>query len=168
MDLMTIIFFALAIIALITSFVANKKNTKKALHMARNMMKNIFVDIAGVLLGIGLITTLLTPELIQNTIGKTNAFLSTIIGALTGSITLIPAFVAFPLVKSFLDMGINLTTATAFLTTLTMVGFVTIPLEKDAFGMEFTLKRNTLSFFAAIIIATIMGGILIDSITKET
>lgn len=160
MDLMTLIFFLVAIGALVVSFLANKKNTKKALNMARNMMKNIFLDIAGVLLGIGLITTLLTPELIQNTIGKANAYLATLIGALMGSITLIPAFVAFPLVKSFIDMGISMMPATAFLTTLTMVGFVTIPLEKDAFGKNFTIKRNLLSFVAAIVIATVMGGIL--------
>lgn len=161
MDIMTIVFFALAMTAVLISFKANGKKTKKALSMARNMMKNIFLDIFGILLGIGLLTTLLTPEILHNTIGKANNFLATIIAALTGSITLIPAFAAFPLVKSFLDMGIDLMPATAFLTTLTMVGFVTIPLEKDAFGKSFTIRRNLLSFVSAIIIASIIGGVLI-------
>ncbi|NLX74993.1 MAG: permease, partial [Synergistaceae bacterium] len=45
----------------------------------------------------------------------------------------------------------------AFLTTLTMVGIVTFPLEKKEFGTKFTAIRNGFSFIFAIIIALIMG-----------
>jgi len=54
--------------------------------------------------------------------------------SLIGTITLIPAFVAFPLVGSLMDSGAGIVTLTAFLTTLTMVGFVTFPLESRTFN----------------------------------
>jgi len=73
---------------------------------------------------------------------------------------LIPAFVAFPLVGSFVDVGASIIPAVAFLTTLTMVGIVTFPLEKKEFGFKFSLVRNILSFISALLIAAVMGVIL--------
>ena len=61
----------------------------------------------------------------------TIVFYVTVIAALVGSITLIPAFVAFPLVGSLVDVGAGILPAAAFLTTLTMVGMVTFPLKKE-------------------------------------
>jgi len=48
----------------------------------------------------------------------------------------------------------------AFLTTLTMVGFATFPIEKEYFGTKFTIYRNLFSFFASISVALLMGVIL--------
>jgi uncharacterized membrane protein YraQ (UPF0718 family) len=50
--------------------------------------------------------------------------------------------------------------AVAFLTTLTMVGVVTYPLESREFGAQFALTRNVLSFISALMIAAVMGVIL--------
>jgi uncharacterized membrane protein YraQ (UPF0718 family) len=86
--------------------------------------------------------------------------MSSIIAAIAGSITLIPAFVAFPLVGSLVNVGASIIPAVAFLTTLTMVGVVTFPLEKKEFGVKFALVRNLLSFVAALLIAMAMGVIL--------
>ena len=72
----------------------------------------------------------------------------------------IPAFVAFPLVGSFVDVGASIVPAVAFLTTLTMVGIVTFPLEKKEFGFKFALIRNAFSFVAALLIAAVMGVVL--------
>jgi uncharacterized membrane protein YraQ (UPF0718 family) len=63
-------------------------------------------------------------------------------------------------VGSFVDAGASIVPAVAFLTTLTMVGVVTIPLEKKEFGLKFTVARNILSFVAAMIIAVTMGVLL--------
>ncbi|MFS8541992.1 MAG: permease, partial [Tissierellales bacterium] len=89
-----------------------------------------------------------------------NTFISTIVSALAGSITLIPAFVAFPLVGSLVDAGASIIPAVAFLTTLTMVGLVTFPLEKREFGLKFAIIRNIFSFVFAILIALAMGVIM--------
>ena len=79
------------------------------------------------------------------------------VSAAVGSVTLIPAFVAFPLVGSLIDVGASIVPAAAFLTTLTMVGVVTFPLEKREFGIKFALTRNLLSFGFAVVIALVMG-----------
>ena len=100
------------------------------------------------------------PETIKSVLGSANTLMSTVVSALVGSITLIPAFVAFPLVGSLVDAGASIIPGVAFLTTLTMVGVVTFPLEKKEFGAKFALTRNVLSFGFAIIIALTMGVIL--------
>lgn len=71
--------------------------------------------------------------------------MSTVVSALVGSITLIPAFVAFPLVGSLVDVGASIVPAVAFLTTLTMVGIVTFPLEKKEFGQNLRLPETLLA-----------------------
>nr|WP_255688743.1 permease [Tepidanaerobacter sp. GT38] len=123
-------------------------------------MKNMVGQIIGILLLIGLILTFIPPEVIKSTLGESNTFISTIVSALAGSITLIPAFVAFPLVGSLVDAGASIIPAVAFLTTLTMVGLVTFPLEKREFGLKFATIRNIFSFVFAVIIALVMGVIM--------
>jgi uncharacterized membrane protein YraQ (UPF0718 family) len=59
-----------------------------------------------------------------------------------------------------MEAGAALTAIAAFLTTLTMVGFATFPIEKEYFGTKFTIYRNLFSFFAAISVALLMGVIL--------
>ncbi len=59
-----------------------------------------------------------------------------------------------------MDVGASIVPAVAFLTTLTMVGIVTFPLEKKEFGFKFALIRNVLSFVMALIIAAAMGVLL--------
>jgi len=127
---------------------------------AKGMMQNMISDIVGILLLIGLILTLIPKETIKSLLGGTNVLLSTIGSAIVGTITLIPAFIAFPFVGSLKDNGANIVTITAFLTTLTMVGFITFPLEKQTFGLKFTIYRNSISFVAAIFIALGLGVIL--------
>jgi uncharacterized membrane protein YraQ (UPF0718 family) len=130
------------------------------MKMAKGMMKNMIGEIIGILFLIGLILTFIPPVTIKEVLGKSNLFISTVASAIIGSITLIPAFVAFPLVGSFIDAGASIVPGVAFLTTLTMVGFVTFPLEKQEFGLKFALVRNGLSFIFAIIISLTMGVLI--------
>lgn len=124
------------------------------------MMKSIGSDIVAVLLLIGLILTLIPPETMSTFLGSNDNIVSTVVAAAVGTITLIPAFVAFPLAGSLMEAGAGIMPIVAFITTLTMVGIVTIPLEKREFGTKFTVLRNGLSFIFAIAIAAVMGVIL--------
>ena len=82
------------------------------------------------------------------------------VSALFETITIIPAFIAFPLIGTLVGAGVGIVPSVAFLTTLTMVGVVTFPLEKKKFVMKFTIVRNVLSFLFAIIIALAIGVII--------
>ncbi|NLA42226.1 MAG: permease [Smithella sp.] len=160
MDIFTVGFWVVAIILTVISFVKSKKKTLGAMKQAKTMMSSMVGDIIAIIFLIGIVLTFIPPETIKSVMGSTNTLLSTSISALVGSITLIPAFVAFPLVGSLVDVGASIVPAVAFLTTLTMVGIVTFPLEKKEFGTKFALTRNALSFGFAIVIALTMGVIL--------
>ena len=80
--------------------------------------------------------------------------------ALLGTISMIPNLIALPLAGSLINSGASYTTIAAFLTTLTMVGIVTMPLEIKLLGKKITFWRNLLAFFFAIIIALIIGFLM--------
>ncbi|ANX01664.1 permease [Thermoclostridium stercorarium subsp. leptospartum DSM 9219] len=160
MDIFTASLWGITGLTFIASLVKDKQKTFNSMKMAKGMMKNMVGQIVGILLLIGLILTFIPPEVIKSTLGESNTFISTIVSALAGSITLIPAFVAFPLVGSLVDAGASIVPAVAFLTTLTMVGLVTFPLEKREFGLKFATIRNIFSFVFAILIALAMGVIM--------
>lgn len=149
----TAIFFAI-------SFFKDKKRTKQALKMALGMGRGMLVSILSIIFLIGLILTILPPEDIAEFVERQSLMLATVVSALFGTITLIPAFIAFPLVGTLVHAGVGIVPAVAFLTTLTMVGIVTFPLEKREFGLKFAAVRNGLSFLFAILIALVMGVII--------
>jgi len=159
-DIFSVGFWVVAIILTVISFIKSKKKTLGAMKQAKTMMSSMVGDIIAIIFLIGIVLTFIPPETIKSVMGSANTLLSTSISALVGSITLIPAFVAFPLVGSLVDVGASIVPAVAFLTTLTMVGIVTFPLEKKEFGTKFALTRNALSFGFAIVIALTMGVIL--------
>ncbi len=160
MDIFTLIFLLAAIVLTAISLIKSKQKTFAAMKKSKKMMGSMLSQIVGIIFLIGLILTFIPPSTIESVMGSSKTFLSTVIGAIAGSITLIPAFVAFPLVGSLVDAGASIVPAVAFLTTLTMVGVVTFPLEKKEFGVKFALTRNTLSFIFAILIALVMGVVL--------
>lgn len=160
MDIFVIVFWVIAIIMTVISLIKDKKKTFASMKKSKGMMGKMLGEIIAIIFLIGLILTIIPPESIKNLLGSANTFVATIVSAVVGSITLIPAFVAFPLVGSFVDVGASIVPAVAFLTTLTMVGIVTFPLEKKEFGLKFALTRNILSFAFAIVIALAMGVVL--------
>jgi uncharacterized membrane protein YraQ (UPF0718 family) len=160
MDVFTLAMWIGTAIFLIFSFVKDRKKTKQALKMAFGLGKGMLVSILSIIFLIGLILTILPPQSIAEYIGNQSLLLATVTSAAFGTITLIPAFIAFPLVGTFVHAGVGVVPAVAFLTTLTMVGIVTFPLERREFGLKFTAIRNALSFIFAIIIALVMGRLI--------
>lgn len=160
MDIFTLSFWGVSIALTGVSFAKSKKNTFEAMKKSKGMMGNMLGEIIAIIFIIGIVLTFIPPESIKSVLGSENTIVATIIAAIAGSITLIPAFVAFPLVGSFVDVGASIVPAVAFLTTLTMVGVVTFPLEKREFGFKFALTRNVFSFIAALGIATVMGVLI--------
>lgn len=160
MDIFTLLFWAVAVVLTIISLIRNRQKTLAAMKKSKGMMGSMLSEILAIIFLIGLVLTFIPPETIKNALGSANVYLATVIAALAGSITLIPAFVAFPLVGSLVNAGASIVPAVAFLTTLTMVGIVTFPLEKKEFGKKFAVTRNLMSFGFAIAIALMMGVVL--------
>ena len=160
LDIFTIVFWIIAVILFVFSLVKSKETTVDAMKKSRRMMGSMIGEIVAIIFMIGLVLTFIPPETIKTVLGTSSTYISTFFSALVGSVTLIPAFVAFPLVGSLVDVGASIVPAVAFLTTLTMVGIVTFPLEKKEFGTKFAILRNLFSFGFAIIIALMMGVVI--------
>ncbi len=82
------------------------------------------------------------------------------VAAAVGSVTLIPGFIAFPLAASLLASGAGYGQMAMFLTTLMMVGIVTLPLESTFFGKRLAVERNLLAFVYAVLSSVVMGVLL--------
>lgn len=157
MDVFTLIIWIGTLIFLGISMAKDKVKTKQALKMALGMGTGMVGSILSIIFAIGLILTIIPPTEIARFLSTQSVLLATIGGAFLGTITLIPAFIAFPLVGTLINAGVSIVPSIAFLTTLTMVGVVTFPLESKAFGAKFTVVRNGFSFLFAIAIALVMG-----------
>lgn len=160
MDIFTLSLWIITLILLIVFMKKDSKRTKDALKKAMFMGRGMALSIFGVIFTIGFILAIVPPEQIAEIVKEQNEIVATVIAAAFGTVTLIPAFIAFPLIGTLSQAGTGIMPSIAFLTTLTMVGVATIPLEKREFGLKFTLYRNVLSFILAIIIALVMGVIL--------
>lgn len=105
---------------------------------------------------ISVVLFLIPNETLIRYMGKGSGIGGWAIAALLGSVALIPGFIAYPLCGILIKSGVAYTTIAVFITTLTMVGIVTLPLEAKFFGWKTSIIRNTLSFIAALLIGFIM------------
>lgn len=156
----TAVLYCISLSFLAFSFFKDKKKTKEALAKCWKSFENILPPFAGVLALIGLVLTVLTPDLISKIIGAKTGFLGMFITSIIGAITLVPGFVAFPLAASLLQKGAGVMQIAVFISTLMMVGLVTMPLEVSYFGKKTTILRNLLSYIFSFIVAFIIGMVV--------
>lgn len=147
-------------VLLVISWIKNKKKTKIALKKAWKSFENILPQVLSVLLIIGIVLAILDRKMISQFLGASSGILGMTIAAIIGSITLIPGFIAFPLAASLLKNGAGYGQIAIFISTLMMVGIVTLPLEIKYFGKKIAIKRNLLAFVFSIVIALVIGGVL--------
>lgn len=156
----TISLYVLAFFALFLSFIKDKSKTKMALKKAWKAFENILPQFLAILIIIGIMLSVLTPEYISKLIGQRSGWFGMLISGFIGSITLIPGFVAFPLAAALLQNGAGYMQIAVFISTLMMVGVVTMPLEIRYFGKKAAVLRNGLAFVFSFIIAAVIGGVL--------
>jgi uncharacterized membrane protein YraQ (UPF0718 family) len=154
------IFYLMAIVGIVWSYSKDRQKTKQALKKAFKSFENIFPAFALILLLIGASLAVVSPSLISQLLGEGSGAGGMITSALIGSITLIPAFVAFPLAKAVLDMGAGTMQVAVFVSTLMMVGVVTAPMEIQFFNRKACLLRNGLSLVFSFVVAFILGRVV--------
>lgn len=154
-------FYAAAAAALAISFLKSREMTRLALLKAWKSFENILPQLLAILLLIGLLLAFLTPEQISELLGNNSGWRGVLLAAFIGSITLIPGFVAYPLAAALLTAGAGTMQIAAFVSTLMMVGVVTLPVEIRHFGKKAALVRNgaalAFSLLAAVVIGTVLG-----------
>lgn len=158
--LFEVILYILAFTFLTYSYIRDKQKTRTALIKSWKAFINLLPALAGVLALVGLVLTVLSPDLISKVLGQNTGFWGMIITSLVGAVTLIPAFVAFPMAASLLNSGAGIMQIAVFVSTLTMVGTVTAPMEAKYFGWRVTLLRNGFSYLVSFAAAIIIGVVL--------
>jgi len=158
--LFTYILYALAIIGLAVSFFKDRQKTKAALMKAWKAFENILPQLLTIFLILAFALAIFPPETIRNLLGSESGFLGILAAALIGSITLMPGFVAFPLAAALLKSGAGYMQLAAFVSTLMMVGIITIPIEKKTFGLKATITRNASAFVFSFVVAVVMGVVM--------
>ncbi len=157
--MLSISLWLIMLIAVIVSWCKDRDRTRKALMISHRSSAALVPGILGMTGLVGLVLALIPPDALSGYF-KFNGPAGFALIALIGSIITVPAPVAFPLAGSLLRLGAAPSAMAAFITTLTMVGIVTAPMEMGYFGKRFTITRQILSFILAITIGILMGVFL--------
>lgn len=134
--------------------------TKLALKKAFKSFEAMLPQILTIILVIGVVIAAVSPQQIASIMGTNSGWFGIVIASFIGAITLMPGFVAFPLAATLLSQGAGLPQIAAFISSLMMVGFITLPLEIQHFGKKAALLRNGLALLFSFVVATIMGVVL--------
>jgi len=156
----TYIFYGLTAVLLTISFFKDKKKTVMSLRKAWKAFENILPQFLVVLLLVGLLLAVLNPEVIGRLIGADSGWAGVLLASVIGSVTLIPGFVAFPTAAMLLNSGAGYMQIGAFVSTLMMVGVVTMPVEIKYFGRKITIIRNLLAFAFSFLVAFVIGVVM--------
>lgn len=143
--------------AVLYSFIISREKTRKALRITYKRFVKILPAFLTMLVLVSIVLFLVPEELISIYLGSNNRYVGVLIGALLGSITLMPGFIAYPLCGILLKKGVAYMVLSAFSTTLMMVGVLTYPVEKAYLGATATLIRNLISFAIALVVALATG-----------
>lgn len=149
----------IALVALLFSFAKDRERTFKALLMGGRSLLVLVPSLLAMASLIGLVLAITPADTIARLFSSQGAG-NFILIAMLGSVITMPAPVAFPFAGSLLKLGATLPSLAVFITTLTMVGIVSAPLEIEHFGARFTIARQVMSFVLALVIGVLMGAIL--------
>ena len=154
-----IVLYLAAIVFTIISFLKDKEKTIIALKKGWTSFENILPTILSVMALIGISLSVIDERLIANFIGPESGVIGILVAIGIGSITMMGGFIAFPLGGTLLLKGAGISQIAGFISSLMMVGFLTIPLEEKYWGRKTTILRNFLGIVISFIVAIVMGCI---------
>jgi len=150
--------FSLAILAIIlVSALADRKRTWTGLKKGMTMFVNILPQFLTVMALAAIFLYFIPESAIRDHLGERAGAAGWIVAAGIGSVALLPGFVAYPISAVLLKQGVSVAVLAVFITTLMMVGVVTLPLESKFFGTRAALLRNILSLIGALVVALLIG-----------
>ena len=155
-----VIFITLCAVLSLVSFLLDREKTLVGFKRGWKMFKNVLLPFLNILIFISVVLYFIPPSVISNYLGANSGVLGFSIAALVGSVTLIPGFISYPIAAGLIQQGASYAVVATFMTTLMMVGVVTLPLEIRYFGRRVAITRNVLNFFAAVAIGLLVGLIL--------
>ena len=154
------IFIVLSAVLSAVSFAVDRRKTVAGFKKGWNMFTNVLPPFLNILILVSVLLYIVPPSLITSYLGANSGVVGLSIAALVGSITLIPGFISYPIAAGLVQQGASYAVVATFMTTLMMVGVVTLPLEIRYFGRTVAIARNVLNFVAAVIIGLAVGLVL--------
>lgn len=148
--------WALSLGLMFMTLIRDRNRAVLALKNSLKAFGRIMPWLAMMVLVLGIILALVSEEVLASLFAHEGP-LGFAMAALVGAIITVPGPIIYPIVGPLLKMGADQAALATFITTLTMVGLVSAPLESKFFGMRFTAMRQALSFIAAIGIGMLMG-----------
>jgi uncharacterized membrane protein YraQ (UPF0718 family) len=155
-----LIFITLSVVFALVSFFLDRRKTIAGIKKGWNMFRNVLFPFLNILILVSVLLYIISPSIITHYLGAGSGVTGFSIAAIVGSITLIPGFISYPIAAGLIQQGASYAVVATFMTTLMMVGVVTLPLEIKYFGRSAAILRNSLNFIAAIIIGLLVGLIL--------
>jgi len=156
----TLIFISVSALTGLVSFLLDRQKTISGFKKGLKMFKNIVMPFLNILILVSLLLFIVPPQMIVKYLGAGSGAIGFMIAAVVGSITLVPGFISYPIASGLIKQGASYSTVAVFMTTLMMVGIVTLPLEIRYFGKRVAVIRNLLNLIAAVIIGILIGMIL--------
>jgi len=142
---------------LAASALADRDKTVAGVKKGVRMFVGILPSLLAVLMTVSITLSILPANALAQWMGKDSGPTGFVIAALLGSVSLIPGFIAYPLSAILVKNGVGYHVIAVFITTLTMVGVLTLPLEARYFGLWTAVVRNSLSLIGALVVGGIMG-----------
>lgn len=159
----TFILYGAAAVLLFLSWRRSREKTAAALRKAWKSCLGVLPLFLGILLCMGLLLAFVDESVIRQTVGRESGLLGLALSGLIGSVTLIPAFAAYPAAAELLRVTGAYAQITMLITSLMMVGVATLPMEIRFFGVKAAVWRNALglvySFALALFLGALFGGL---------
>ena len=159
----TLILYSTALIFLFLSWRKSREKTRAALRKAWKSCVGVLPLFFAILLCMGFLLAFVDESVIRQVVGKESGMLGIALSGLIGSVTLIPAFAAYPAAAELLRVTGGYAQITMLITSLMMVGIVTLPMESLFFGLKAALWGNGLglvySFALAVFVGAVFGGV---------
>lgn len=152
-----LLLYGIAAVGLSLSLLKDRAKTRMALKKAWKAFEGILPQFLAVLFLVSAVLAVLDTATISRFLGRSSGFLGILGASLVGAITLIPGFVAFPAAAALLKGGAGATQIAAFVSSLMMVGVVTLPMEMKYFGRRAAILRNSLAWLFSIAAAYFVG-----------
>jgi len=159
----TMLLYGSAAVLLFLSWRKSREKTRAALKKAWKSCLGVLPLFFAILLCMGLLLSFVDESTMRQALGQESGITGIILSGIIGSVTLIPAFAAYPAAAELLRVTGGYAQITMLITSLMMVGIVTLPMESRFFGIRAALWRNGLglvySFALAVFIGAVFGGV---------
>jgi uncharacterized membrane protein YraQ (UPF0718 family) len=152
--------YVAAFLIVLISWFNDRQKTKMAIKKSWKALENILPQILGVITLVGIVLAILNPSVIGSYIGSDSGWKGVAAASMIGAITLIPGFIAFPTAAMLLNRGAGFMQIGAFISSLMMVGIMTLPIEIKYFGRKSALIRNSTAFVFSFFVAWVIGKVM--------